>query len=888
MTSDSGTTTAQGTAADDEARTSSSVPTPDVGAIKQLLTSAAQPDDSLDITQLVSQLLSEEQRDKEGHRQAFLAAAPSLLSLNAELENSLESLDSLAEFLTTFSSDLASASRQIASLKQRSAEIDEQLRRKRAAEEPIARLLARGAVLDPRIVARIFDSDVDQSWKDVVKQLERSIEATRRPLDQIVGTSKHPSRAKGGLSRQALSRRESAVGEFEDHTDATESLGSAGAQQCLDEARRIAEACKLTAALKIRSHLVAPFELLRKSVTTNLQVLQTSVLIPHHQPLYAFLARQMPRIAIDVQRSYVSAARLFFETGFRRYARSLGQIQKRGYQKGQGVGSILNVPSTSSGAFGGIFGSAGSANSGGSDPFLTDPARLAHSCLSDDENAPPVILGYMSDSPNYTAPPEALFRSLSLVFFDNACSEFTFLVRYFDSLPVTNPSHLNKSKAAPGLLRRTSSTTATSQGPRSRSGSASIVTADSVVAGSAGPATPVSETWARDEDTTIGDETVADETMTAASLAGEADSPPPSETAASAMVGGGGNLVQLSVAEREHLRGRGASVELFRKVMDPVLGSWLNFARAILYGTPFSSAAGPSNNAAAGSTTGNAKASTSGFTSLTSFVGAGPGSASSASTPLPLMPLLIMIRLVDQLLQLAEQRGADSVLTTPLLQFKMEAWPLAQRKFSDEIDAITRLAGTNSNKASTTSGSASWWGALSGGGNAGATEKAQQDALKALAEDDLLLVASRYAALFIQVARLTSPSQRGVSGSRTNAAPTQVPSDRLQTLPEEGIAEDPSSTMLSSSLLRLRSAVVGLVEAKAKQVSGGASGAPQLALITKAVARVRTELDRGTASAAADPAGALAAAHSTILANKTMREVSWWSEWQRERATPRS
>lgn len=72
-------------------------------------------------------------------------------------------------------------------------------------------------------------------------------------------------------------------------------------------------------------------------MAANIQVLQTSVLLKYHRPLYAFLARHAPRVAIDVQRSYIAAARLYYETAFRRYTRALGVVKVREETSNAGV-----------------------------------------------------------------------------------------------------------------------------------------------------------------------------------------------------------------------------------------------------------------------------------------------------------------------------------------------------------------------------------------------------------------------------------------------------------------------------------------------------------------------------------------------------------------------
>jgi len=59
-----------------------------------------------------------------------------------------------------------------------------------------------------------------------------------------------------------------------------------------------------------------------------MQVIQTSILLKY-SPLFGFLQRQAPAVATELQRAYVGAARLYYETGFRRYARTLGVIKVR-------------------------------------------------------------------------------------------------------------------------------------------------------------------------------------------------------------------------------------------------------------------------------------------------------------------------------------------------------------------------------------------------------------------------------------------------------------------------------------------------------------------------------------------------------------------------------
>lgn len=72
------------------------------------------------------------------------------------------------------------------------------------------------------------------------------------------------------------------------------------------------------------------------------------MLLTNQRPLYGFLARHAPRVAIDVQREYVGRARLYFETGFRRYTRALAGARDRA-RKREGGGLIGEIVKNSTG-----------------------------------------------------------------------------------------------------------------------------------------------------------------------------------------------------------------------------------------------------------------------------------------------------------------------------------------------------------------------------------------------------------------------------------------------------------------------------------------------------------------------------------------------------------
>jgi hypothetical protein len=416
-------------------------------------------------------------------------------------------------------------------------------------------------------------------------------------------------------------------------------------------------------------------------------------------------------------------------------------------------------------------------------------------------------------------PPEALYRSLALVFFDNACSEYTFIVRYFETLVSSQRHHQVTGRH--GSARR-SSRAAGSEGIMSPTGSI--------------PPTPITE-WEEGDTFRTQDD----------------DGPPPSD---SASVAGGqlplhlresaglgviseastptfddedgdnehhkGDLVQLSKAEQSALKGRGAADEIFKKIFEPVTGTWLTFSRALL----------------------------------------------TSTTPLPLMSLLCMIQLTDHLLDLSSVRGAASVLTGPLLQFKMEAWPLFQRRFQDEIEAVLRLAGEEPTSGSSGSGAASGGYKMMQGWMSSASATLSGGRSTSVSEEGLLQIAARYGSLYSQVAHLTHvarlPETLGAGSSSSQSGSLHPLSASTSTVQSSTDEESSSSLMLFSSLLRLRNALEKLLEKKLVEMRKSAGGEAAARRLKAGVGgRVKGSLEKGPGS---------------ISLQRIQSEMSFWSE----------
>lgn len=291
------------------------------------------------ISRLYASSRASDQARQAALERHMLDSAPQYLSLHASLHDSTQLLEQLESFLTTFHTDLESLSSQMTHLQGRSLSLATRLANRRALETRLNRILA-GITLEPQIVELLLADDQEAAgkaiastskldlngWNDLVARLDVCLRACSEAgvllaeAKQSIGT---PGTSINGESSPLL--------------DAN--------VKSLEEAREVAEGCKLMAAGRLRPLLTSSFAPLRNSLTTNLPVLQ-SVLLRSHRPLFRFLSQHTPRVAIDVQRAYVASARLYFETGFRRYARSLAAVRDREKRGAGAEGTIVDVGRT--------------------------------------------------------------------------------------------------------------------------------------------------------------------------------------------------------------------------------------------------------------------------------------------------------------------------------------------------------------------------------------------------------------------------------------------------------------------------------------------------------------------------------------------------------------
>ncbi|KAL7422535.1 Vacuolar protein sorting-associated protein 52 [Cryptotrichosporon argae] len=320
--------------------------------------------------------------DEDADRELYYRRRKEYLDLAQSVDDSDKLLADLASYLSTFQDNLSDVSGQVHDLQSRSDSIERQLRGRRTIIPPLTALLEE-IIVPPALVLTLRDttpSSAPDQWLAAVPALEARLAAT-----------KSRSRVRAAAELDAV----------------LEPLAA--------RVLSVLPAFLLT--------LIKPLRSASRGLGTNLPVLQTSLLLKY-QPFYAFLARHAPRHAKQVERGYVNAARAYYETGFRRYARALAQIKARNADRPELVG-VVGADATQA-----VLNRAPPAVRQAYDRlvFATFEAD------TDSEGAGAgagVTLAYEADDKDRRVPLEALFRSLALVLLDNASSEFTFIVRFF-------------------------------------------------------------------------------------------------------------------------------------------------------------------------------------------------------------------------------------------------------------------------------------------------------------------------------------------------------------------------------------------------------------------------------------------------------------------------
>lgn len=163
-------------------------------------------------------------------------------------------------------------------------------------EKPLSSLLS-DLRISPSLAKTILDTDVGDSWLSIIPEFEHR------------------------LNTLNARKRVKAARDLAEVAEGLRIVVRAISQHELNLLM-----LQIQAATKIRAFFLLLIQPIRANMSTNMQVLQTSILIKY-RPLYEFLQSQAKDVSREIQSAYVAAARVYYETGFRRYTRILGWVK---------------------------------------------------------------------------------------------------------------------------------------------------------------------------------------------------------------------------------------------------------------------------------------------------------------------------------------------------------------------------------------------------------------------------------------------------------------------------------------------------------------------------------------------------------------------------------
>jgi hypothetical protein len=156
--------------------------------------------------------------------------------------------------------------------------------------------------IPPPLATLLLDTPVGEPWIEAVSQLETRLQSI-----------KARGRVKASRDLMEIAEALRIVVRMPCQSNLLSALGNYSRQP-------------FKVATKLRAFFLNLLQPIRTNMSTNMQILQTSVLLKYRS-LFVFLQRNAADVANEIQRSYVSAARMYYETGFRRYIRTLNSAR---------------------------------------------------------------------------------------------------------------------------------------------------------------------------------------------------------------------------------------------------------------------------------------------------------------------------------------------------------------------------------------------------------------------------------------------------------------------------------------------------------------------------------------------------------------------------------
>ncbi|RPB08990.1 Vps52-domain-containing protein [Morchella conica CCBAS932] len=328
----------------------------------------------------------EEQREAEAQELAARARKHSVNTLVdyereqgkfVDLHRSIKACDevlkSVESYLYAFQTDLGVVSAEIETLQNRSTNLNRRLDNRKNVEKAIGPVVE-DIALSPRVIRKIVEGEVNDSWVKALKEADRKMKAI-----EVLDATKVKA-----------------------------------AQDVKPELERLTH----KAIERVRDFFVAKIKAIRVP-GANAQIIQQQGFI-RYKELFLFMATHHAQLAEEIGQAYINTMRWYYLSHFQRYNAALQKLKLHTMDKHDTVGqdeparrnnllpSLKSVPAAS-----------------------YDPFNIGRRIDTLKNRTAPIMTSHQAEEDRTTHYPEVYFRHFNAALVENACAEYLFITDFF-------------------------------------------------------------------------------------------------------------------------------------------------------------------------------------------------------------------------------------------------------------------------------------------------------------------------------------------------------------------------------------------------------------------------------------------------------------------------
>ncbi|KAI9004736.1 Sac2 family-domain-containing protein [Gaertneriomyces semiglobifer] len=327
--------------------------------------------DLREYAKFVSQELSEVE---QVHILDYVKQSQNLVDLHQQIQSCDDILNKMELLMTGFQADLGNISGEIQTLQEQSQLMNIKLKNRMDVQQKMNTILD-GVVISPDLIRKISEGEVNEFFLQHLAELNQKI----------------------GFVKSQQGRHIKAFGDIGPEL----------------------ERLRLKAAEKARDFLAKKIESL-KAPNTNIAIIQQNVLLKY-KGLYEFLVERSTDAAAEIRLLYATTIGSHYLSLFDRYIRSLQKLQNVIADKSDLIASEENTKR----GLPGLFGMKAQLKDKTNVFSFGDRVQVLTS------SDPGIILPHFAEEQNLKFPFEAIFKSISRLLMDNACSEYLFALEFF-------------------------------------------------------------------------------------------------------------------------------------------------------------------------------------------------------------------------------------------------------------------------------------------------------------------------------------------------------------------------------------------------------------------------------------------------------------------------